>query len=145
VRRALVTLVLLAACSGGETLDTTGLPSAENYQTWRLYVWKGQVPGHGDSWRYVYVNDVGRTYGGGGTYTPGTVLVKEVREPREGGALRSVDIMRKLGADQAEHDVDQGWLFSTRSGDDETAHGGSCWQTCHQVAPLDGTFFDYGD
>jgi hypothetical protein len=137
---------LVAACDS-ETIDTTGLPTVDDYPTWSHRDFSGPLAGHGTSYRIVYINDVAESYGGGGRYPVGTVLVKEVHalaDDGTAGGLRQVAIMRKL-PDDATEPTDAGWLFTTTSspGGRETL-GQSCYATCHQAAPFDGAFAAYG-
>jgi hypothetical protein len=136
----------LAACFT-EEVDTAGLPTIDGYADWARHDFHGPLPGHGESWRSVFVNEVGQSFGGGGRYPRGTVLVKEVRDLKDGpapGSLRYLAIMRKLGDDVGEP-TNGGWLFTSadRVGGPELQQD-LCWNTCHQQAPLDGAFADYG-
>ena len=144
IRWAFIAVMLLGAC--GESVDTAGLPSVANYDTWYRVDVTGPAPGHGDTYRIIYVNDVGRDYVGG-RYAPGTVLVKEIRALTDGGGPGDISylaIMRKLepGADLP---VDRGWLFTRAEapGRDETRDD-FCWGACHAQAPIDSTWYDYG-
>jgi Cytochrome P460 len=128
-------------------------PVPDDYTDWYRVDSVGEVPGHGDSYRIIYVNDVGTEFDGEGFYDPGTVIVKEIRERNgdEAGDINYIGIMRKLvgapdGGDLHGYDPAAGWLFTYLAddiGSDE--HNPSfCWEDCHRAAPIDGTFFDYG-
>jgi hypothetical protein len=145
---------VLGACS--ETVDPTGLPSIDGYQDWtELDYPPGPVPGHGDSYRKVFINPVARLYPHGGRYPIGSVLVKEIYDNDNGtpGDLRYIAVMRKVEDDQAyveegpevDAPVDGGWVFTTLSevGGSES-HGSTCWGQCHKQAPYDGAWLDYG-
>jgi hypothetical protein len=150
MRSAIITAALAAALAAacGTTVDPDGLPSIEGYETWDKLTFFSDIPGHPDSVRDTYVNDVGRSYAHGGKYPLGTVIVKEIFE-REGtatpGALRYVAIMRKVGDDaDVDAPVDGGWVFTQLEGGEETSRD-LCWATCHEQAPWDGAWFDYGE
>jgi hypothetical protein len=148
VKRLLLVFVL-AAC-GVEEVDPAGLPSIENYGDWAHFDFHGDIAGHGESWRAVFVNSAGTSFDGVGLYPIGTVIVKEVRElderdgqPAAGGLLYRA-IMRKVGRESGvDAPVDNGWIFTQLKDCTET-HLDSCYASCHRQAPLDGTFFDYG-
>lgn len=127
-------LVLLAACT--QTADVAPLG---DYRGWKRLDTYGKAPGHGDTYRIIYVNDVAET----GQYTSGTIFVKEVynRVGDGPGALRVIEIMRRIDPGVAE---DGGWLFTAAStpGGTETEQT-FCWRRCHQAAPFDGGWFDY--
>jgi len=143
--RYLATIVCLAAC--GTSVDPAGLPSIDGYTDWyREKDHLDEVPGHGNSIRTIYVNDIGVTHVGG-RFQIGTVLVKEVRN-RDGDMktdLRYLAVMRKVG-DDAEVDapVDGGWVFTELSSAGASEkHLDSCWSTCHKQAPYDGAWYDH--
>ncbi len=141
----LVAALVLAGC--GEAVDTSSLPPIDGYTGWHRIDLSGEVPGHGDTHSIVFVNAVGLEYAGSGTYADGTVIVKEVRDPEPpGGAgdLRYIAIMRKVGdGGDPELPVDGGWVFTQWDGEGDEVHKGLCWG-CHEDAPFDGAFADYG-
>jgi hypothetical protein len=143
--RAIVPLLLLAAC--GTEIDPAGLPSIEGYPTWRKFAeLETDIPGHPNSIRPIFVNEVASEYPHGGRYPLGTVIVKEIwgREaPGRRGDLRYVAIMRKVG-EGAPVPTNDGWLFTQLVDGVETQHE-LCWRTCHKAGPWDGAWFDYGD
>jgi len=134
----------VAGCGDAVQPDPIG-----DYTAWyKVETW-GNVPGHGDSYRIIYANDVARTYRGG-QYPEGTILVKEVYD-RAGtadapapGKLQYVAIMRRLGAAPEAYTDEGGWLFTAtdKPGGDET-HYGYCWNACHAAAPYSGAWLDY--
>lgn len=134
-------LALLAAALAGCT-EAVAPPPLGDYTAWYRIDTYGPAPGHGDTYRIIYVNDVARTEG---PTARDAVLVKEVRANAGGapGALRYVAIMRKLraGPDPAD---EGGWLFSQAAspGGAET-HSDQCWNRCHVQAPLAGVWLDY--
>ena len=133
----------LAAC----TVDTNDLAPIDDYPSWYSVETRGEVPGHGDGVRVIYVNDVARGYPGVGRYPVGSVLVKEVRGyADDGGAgeLKYLAIMRKLGDDADAPDgadIEGGWVFTTAGELGATEKRGlTCWNTCHLQAPIDGLY-----
>ena len=132
-------LLALAAAACTEAVDP---PPLGDYTTWLKIETFGDAPGHGDTYRVIYANDVART---AGPTAHDAVLVKEVRDDDGGtaGALRYVAIMRKLraGPDPAD---EGGWLFtqSDTPGGAER-HSDLCWSRCHAQAPLAGVWLDY--
>jgi hypothetical protein len=146
--------ILLLGC-GQETFDPEPIGSVVGYPSWRQAApVVGPVPGHGDTVRYIFVNDVGASYPHGGRYKEGTILVKEVRAKREqdgqivGGDLDYVAVMRKVDDEGPDPGVpiEGGWVFSFFTGEpggDET-YWDRCWATCHRQGPWDGAWFDYG-
>ena len=143
--RALLVAALLS-CACGETVDTAGLPSIDGYTSWHRIDVEGEAPGHGDTYRIIYVNDIARDYTGGGQYPPDSVMVKEIRAAGgPDGALQYLAIMRKIDGESTGVELDDGWLF-TRADDasaDEVRFD-FCWASCHAQAPVDGAFYDYG-
>ena len=136
--RLALAAVLCAAC-GGEVVDA---PPLGDYTAWFRVDTYGPAPGHGDSYRIIYANDVARTEG---PTAKDAVLVKEIHDDvdHQPGALRYVAIMRKLRAGPAPDD-EGGWLFTRAdtAGAEET-HDDSCWNRCHVQAPLAGVWLDY--
>lgn len=135
---------LLSACGDPVTPEPLG-----DYTSWKRLDTYGELPGHGDSYRIVYANDVALTYAGG-SYPEGSVLVKEIRARAgaagsEPGTLRYLAIMRRIGPAPLGHDDEAGWLFTQASepGGDET-YRSLCWNRCHVAAPYAGAFLDYG-
>jgi hypothetical protein len=140
-------LLFAAACAAcGTEIDPADLPSIEGYESWGLFTeLTSDIPGHPDSIRPIYVNQVGRDYPHGGRYPLGTVVVKEIWNRDAAGqrdGLRYVAIMRKVG-DDAGVPTNDGWLFTQKKGDTETQLE-LCWRTCHKAAPWDGAWLDYG-
>jgi hypothetical protein len=136
MRRALLVLGL-TACA-----DAVSPPPLGDYTTWHRVDTYGVAPGHGDTYRIIYVNDVVRT---AGPLEADAVLVKEIHDNDGGtaGALRYVAIMRKLRAGPSPDD-EGGWLFSKSAtpGGAET-HSALCWNRCHAQAPFAGVWLDY--
>lgn len=137
-RAALVLLGAgLVACA--EIVDA---PELGDYTAWHRVDTYGDVPGHGDSYRVIYVNDIARTQG---TTARDSVIVKEIRDNNDGapGDLRYLAIMRKLTAGPSPAD-EGGWLFTqtdTPGGPEE--HLDLCWARCHAQAPFAGVWLDY--
>lgn len=133
--RLALAIVLVAACG-----DAVSPPDLGDYQSWHRVDTFGEIPGHGDTYRIIYVNDIART---SGTTERDATLVKEVHENNNGqpGALRIIEVMRKItpGTDPAD---EGGWLF-TQLADGEEVHKDLCWARCHRQAPFAGAWFDY--
>jgi hypothetical protein len=135
----------LAACSESVSPEPLG-----DYTTWRRFDVTGEAPGHGTSYRVIYVNDVAldpaQDFELG--YQEGSTIVKEIRDDASGvpGALRYVAIMRRDRTISSALTDEGGWLFS-RAGEP----GGSevyqqlCWARCHVAAPYNGAWYDYRD
>jgi hypothetical protein len=144
MRRALPLLAAAALACG--TIDADELAPIAGYQDWHRIDFAGPLPGHGESYRILYVNDVGRSYPGSGRYLEGTVLVKEIRrlDGDAPGDLRYTAIMRKVGDAPVSATVEGGWVFSYLGGSDERRFS-SCWSGCHAQAPFDGAWYAYGE
>ena len=153
--RVLLGLTALGLVACADTVDVSRLPSIEGYASWPSYGHHGAIPGHGESYRTIFVNPVGRGYPGHGRYPLGTVLVKEIADDvtmtqggqviHVAGDLRYLGVMRKIGDDSGE-ETHNGWLFTyigSRGGEESVGQG--CWSTCHRAAPLDGTWGRYGE
>jgi len=166
VRRAgLLLLLLAAACSEGTVVDIEPVPA--DYTDWFRIDSVGPVPGHGDSYRIIYANDIARLFGTVigeeddrefvYTYPEGSIIVKEVRE-RDGdqpGDIKYLGVMRMLADDEVPDgaDLDEptelrtyGWLFTYLADDIDSDEEwrSSCWDECHAAAPFAGAFYDYG-
>jgi hypothetical protein len=132
----LLVIAALAACTEVVDVEPPG-----DYTTWtRIDTW-GSTPGHGDTYRIIYVNDMGKA----DPPPIGTILVKEVYDRAPGstpapGALRVIELGRRTGEDPDQ----QGWLFTaTGEPNGEETVGTFCWRRCHQAAPYTGAWFDY--
>jgi len=132
----------------GETVDTSSLPDNSGYKDWYRIDVTGDVPGHFDTYRIIYVNDVARGYDHAGDYPIGSVIVKEIREKNgsDDGALKYIAVMRQLADGAVSVDLDEGWLFTDVGTDitGEETHVTGCWKNCHVQAPYRGAWFDYG-
>jgi len=132
-----VSLISLAACT-----DAVSPPELGDYTSWYRVETFGNAPGHGDTYRIIYVNDVARI---GGTTERDAILVKEVRDNEGGqpGDLRVVEIMRKVRVGTSPED-EGGWLFTqTATAGGAEVHLDLCWSRCHVQAPFAGVWFDY--
>lgn len=138
-------LAMAAGC--GETVDTSGLAPIDGYESWYRVDVTGDIPGHLDTYRIIYVNDIARDYAHVGDYPLGSVIVKEIREKdgADSGAIKYIALMRRLTEEESPAELDQGWLFTTaNSPGEQESRVGSCWANCHAQAPYRGTWFDYG-
>lgn len=157
-RANLLALLGLLAVPGCliEDVNTTNLPAVDGYERWFRLDVSGDLPGHGTSYRIIYVNDVARSYPHAGRYPVGTVIVKEVRALAEvdggpaPGDLKYTAVMRKVTMDASGDGgtglpLDGGWLFTELT---DTPGAESqldlCWASCHRQAAWDGAFVDYG-
>jgi hypothetical protein len=150
--RALATLILLfpiiGASACGSPVDTDGLDPIDDYTTWERRVDAvGPVGGHGDSYRIMYANERAEEFTGAGGYPRGSVIVKEIRAIDSGetpGDIRYLAIMRKLGEAPPGGELFNSWMFTRANDiDSEETSNARCFKTCHQAAPLDGTFLDW--
>jgi hypothetical protein len=153
VKLLLAICILSAAC--GETVDPAGLPSIEGYETWTEWDFTYPIPGHGDSYRKIFINPVARSYPHGGRYPLGSVLVKEIYDKTADGMpgdLRYIAVMRKVedpydfveDGPEVDAPVEGGWVFTQIKGGTTETHLDLCWGQCHKQAPYDGAWFDYG-
>ena len=134
---------LAAGCAESVSPEPLG-----DYTAWKRLDVIGEAPGHGDTYRIIYANDLASDpastlYNG---YPEGSVIVKEIYE-NDGdrpGALKYVAIMRRIGAVTTAL-VDQGgWLFSQSSKPNGSeTHTDRCWNRCHVAAPFNGAWYDY--
>ena len=161
----LLLLLVASACSEGTVVEVAPVPA--DYTDWYRIDSVGPAPGHGDSYRIIYVNDIARLFGtviGEDDnrefvyiYPEGSIIVKEVRE-REGdqpGDINYLGVMRMLADDEVPDgaDLDEptelrtyGWLFTYLADDIDSDEEwrSSCWDECHAAAPFAGAFYDYG-
>jgi hypothetical protein len=143
--RAVVALaVVVAAC--GTSVDPAGLPSIDGYKTWAVLERDGDVPGHGATFRLIYVNPIGRGYPHGGSIPIGAVAVKEVYGDMSHTDLHAIEIQRYVGDDaNVDAPVDGGWVFTSKNtADDGETYHGTCW-ACHRQAPYAGAFVDLAE
>lgn len=155
MRRAVASIALAGAisaagCGEGTTVEPEALPA--DYTDWYRVDTTGAVPGHGDTYRIIYVNENGRSYRGTDRYRTGTIIVKEVHaledtvEGPQPGALDYVAVMRKTNTAPSGGEIQDGWLFTYLAdgvGSSEENRP-SCFSTCHVAAPFDHAFLDYG-
>ena len=157
---AMLAAVLLAGLASGcaKEVDVASLParySIAGYNDatspWYSVDVAGKAPGHGDTYRRIFVNDVGQSYSHAGEYPIGTLLVKEIYKldkDSQPGELNYIAVMRKIArADVPEGiELDDGWLFTflEKAGDDAEFTFPSCYAHCHVQAPLDSVWYDYG-
>jgi hypothetical protein len=149
MRASMASLALCAAlgCSAGTIVEPEPVPA--DYTEWYSVQSTGEIPGHGNTRRLIYVNDVGTEYEGTGTYGNGTVIVKEVRERIQDelmGDLQYIAVMRKLVAPPDGGELQGNWLFTYLADgiESEEENRLGCWDDCHAAAPIDGAFLNYG-
>ena len=141
---------ILCAMIGCAPVDVSNLEPLDGYDQWYRIDSTERVPGHGDTYRIIYANDVARGYTHEYAYPVGSVIVKEIRDNNDGepGDLRYLGVMRKLTADQVPDGakLEGGWLFTIldQLGADES-QSPTCWENCHVQAPIDGAWLDYGE
>lgn len=137
-------LLVLAGC--GTAVD---VEPVTDYLTWgEPVVVTGKAPGHADSYRAIYANDLARDaaqsfYLG---YQEGSIFVKEIRDNNDGqpGDLRYVAIMRRIGVVEKALENKGGWLYTMASDvDSEEKEFDFCWSRCHVAAPFNGAWYDY--
>lgn len=134
---------LVAGCA--ETPQTEPLG---DYTSWKRIDVTGPAPGHADTYRIIYVNDIAADpatplYLG---YPMGSVIVKEIRDNNDGeaGDLRYIAIMRRTREIATALEDEGGWLFTSASKPDATESSPSfCWRRCHVAAPYNGAWYDY--
>ena len=136
----MIALILLAGCA--ETRDVEPLG---DYTQWpKKVIATGEVPGHGNTYRVIYANDLANKLLFGGAYPIGSTIVKEVYD-HEGGALEEVAIMRMRDDYPRGYSDEGGWLFTlTDSPGGEEHYNERCWRTCHVAAPYRGAWLFYG-
>jgi hypothetical protein len=149
-RLSVALVVLLAGCFPSEEIDPADLTvSIADYRDWTaVEPLLGTAPGHGDTYRVLYVNDAALAYTGGGFYPEGSAMVKEIYDlaGTDGrGDLRYIAAMRRFDEDtEPELPLDEGWLFTSfDEGDTTETQNPLCWSSCHRQAPYQGAWFDY--
>ena len=161
-----ILLLLAAGACGPTVVDPDSVDPmfavGPEYEDWYRVDATGEVPGHGDTYRIIYVNDKALERGNvvndkfKNIYERGSIIVKEVREldGDQPGAIKYLGVMRMMAVDEAPDGVDlgqpatvkqSGWLF-TYLGEDidsDEEYRPACWDECHAAAPIAGTFLDY--
>jgi hypothetical protein len=137
-------LMLLAAC--GIEVDVEPVVGYESWGT--PIIVTGEAPGHADSYRAIYLNDLARD----GTqsfllgYQEGSIIVKEIRDNNDGqpGDLRYIAVMRRIGTISKSFENKGGWLYTMASDASATEKEFDfCWSRCHVAAPYNGAWYDY--
>ena len=137
-------LLLLASC--GIAVD---VEPVTDYESWGPpIVVTGKAPGHADSYRAIYANDLARdsmqSFVLG--YQEGSIFVKEVRDNNNGqpGDLNYVAIMRRIGQPTKAFEDKGGWLYTMAdTAASEEKEFDFCWSRCHVAAPYNGAWYDY--
>jgi hypothetical protein len=139
----------------GACAETVSPEPLGDYQSWKRLDTYGELPGHGDSYRVIYINDIALGYAGG-SYPEGSTIVKEVRQRAEAGGVSSpgdlsyLAVMRRIGPAPRGIEDEAGWLFTQISPPSDGGTMGDekyrslCWNRCHVAAPYAGAFLDYG-
>lgn len=139
--RIALLFVVLAGCAS----EVADFPPLGDYTTWERRDTKGTTPGHGDTYRVIFANDIATTYVAGFGYPEGSTIVKEVyaRDGEGPGKLSVIEIMRREGPHKL--DGEGGWVFTAASepNGQESLKENFCWRRCHQAAPFEGAWFDY--
>ena len=136
-------VLLVASCKVAVNPEPLG-----DYTTWKRFDVTGEAPGHGDTYRIIYVNDIAADpasplYVG---YPEGSIVVKEIHsnDGGEPGALKYVAIMRRIGTVDTAFQNQGGWLFSESDvPNGSEKHSDTCWNRCHVAAPYNGAWYDY--
>jgi hypothetical protein len=145
VRQVALCVVAAAACAESVDVEPVG-----DYSTWKRVDVRGDAPGHTNSYRVIYANDLAVDplqpflFG----YQEGAIFVKEVRDDDGGqpGALRYRAYMRRIGTVTRVLENEGGWLYTETDGaDGPEQYFEFCWNRCHVVAPYNGAFYDYRD
>ncbi|HEU5058507.1 MAG TPA: cytochrome P460 family protein [Kofleriaceae bacterium] len=152
-------LLLLVGCGptvvDPDAVDPLFAVGAE-YQDWYRVDTTEPVPGHGDTYRIIYANELAREESNT-TYERGSIIVKEVhdRDGDQPGALRYIGVMRYMAQSEAPDGVElgrptelpplAGWLFTylPESIESDEEYRSSCWDECHVAAPEGGAFLDF--
>lgn len=142
--RSLFFAALLAGC--GVEVD---VEPVIGYEAWGPPVdVTGKAPGHADSYRRIYANDLARdpmqSFILG--YQEGAIFVKEVRDNNNGqpGDLRYIAVMRRIGQPTAALEDKGGWLYTMAdTAEDTEKEFDFCWSRCHVAAPYNGAWYDY--
>jgi hypothetical protein len=133
----------LCACKEPVSPDPIG-----DYTAWKRIDVTGPAPGHSDTYRIIYINDVAVNAGSNfrAGYPLGSVIVKEIRDNNNDtpGDIRYIAMMRKVEAVGTALVDEGGWLFtqSKEPGGSET-YTSLCWNRCHVAAPYNGAWYDY--
>ena len=139
-------LLLTLAAGCGMAVDVEPIV---DYKSWGApIIVTGEAPGHADSYRAIYVNDLARdpTQSFVLGYQEGSIIVKEIRENNDGqpGDLRYLAIMRRIGSVTKSFENKGGWLYTKASEEGATEKEFDlCWSRCHVAAPYNGAWYDY--
>ena len=160
--KGLLCALILASGCGSTVVDPDSVDPlfavGPEYEGWFRVDSTGPVPGHGDSYRIIYANETARMPSNT-VYERGSIIVKEVREldGDQPGAIRYLGVMRFMVQEESpdgvelgrptEFEPEAGWLFTYLAEDIESdeEYRSSCWDECHQAAPIGGAFYDYGE
>ncbi len=141
--RLVIVMVLVTGCAASIDVEPPG-----DYTTWKRIDVTGRAPGHADSYRVIYINDLAADpawplYLG---YQEGSIIVKEIRANDDGqpGALNYIALMRRNVAIDGALEDQGGWLFSrSEEPNGSETHADFCWNRCHVAAPYNGAWYDY--
>lgn len=136
-------MLVLVGCKTPVSPDPIG-----DYTTWKRLDVTGVAPGHSDTYRIIYINDVAANPDADLRlgFPLGSVIVKEIRQNNNGepGDINYIAIMRKVESPGTALTDEGGWLFTQSKvpGGDET-YASLCWNRCHVAAPYNGAWYDY--
>jgi hypothetical protein len=134
---------LAVACKESVSPEPIG-----DYTTWKRIDVTGAAPGHGDTYRVIYINSVAAnpTADLRLGFPLGSVIVKEIRKNDNGepGDINYIAMMRKVESPSTALADEGGWLFTQSKvpGGPET-YTNLCWNRCHVAAPYNGAWYDY--
>lgn len=145
MRVLLASFVLLGACAN--IVDTDGLGDLSDYRSWDSFTVTGEIPGHGDTLRVIYANEVAHSWSGAGEYPIGSIIIKEIYPASDPNTIDYIAIMRKLDEPPAGGELQAGWLYTMldESIESEEDNNRRCYRSCHVAAPYDSLFHDFGD
>lgn len=136
-------VLFVAGCAAELDVEPLG-----DYTQWKRLDVTGPAPGHGDTYRIIYANDLAAdpasTLRLG--YQEGAILVKEIRDNDAGqpGDLRYIAVMRRTKPIVTAYEAQGGWLFTQLAEPDaEETEPSFCWSRCHVAAPYNGAWYDY--
>jgi hypothetical protein len=148
MKRLTQLLLCAVSLSCATEIDVKDVASIAGYREWKSVSSADAIPGHGDTFRVTYYNDIAEAYPHGGRYAVGTIFVKDIHAKTSDGGqggLKYTAVMRKVGKDApGDLPTDNEWLFTVVDGLSEN-HSSACYSTCHKQGPYDSAWRDYGN